>query len=106
MFKISDTRLEELVRDQILRGYTTSDEVVGALRELIDLRKRCANMVPRVEWPTVRHLNEMKEPWELPIVCTDEEYHQAHLDIRSKEIDIIEYRKILYGKRWREAHGV
>jgi hypothetical protein len=48
----------------------------------------------------------MKNPLEPPIVCTDEEYQQALKEVRSGRINIIEYRKILYGKRYTEVHGV
>jgi len=51
-------------------------------------------------------INKIHRWWEPPIICTDIELEAAHRAIRSHQIDIIEYRKILYGDRYKEAHGI
>lgn len=58
---------------------------------------------------TVEQLNEMKnnnDPFWVPIICTDEEMQAAFDKVQSPEFngDLTEYRKTLYGDRWREVH--
>ena len=95
---ITIERLKELAK---VTMESCGGEVSGALRELIVLRHEKSTNVR-----CINARNKINRWWEPLIVCDDEMLEKASDDIQHHRIDIIEYRKILYGDRYKDAHGI